>query len=59
MTMPGNTKSVDRTFKSVVVAADPNFEADKRNELEYKMSNGREFRANPAKRHPYNVEDDQ
>lgn len=51
------TKSVDRTFKSVVVAADPDFEAEKRNDLEYKFSNGREFRDNPAKRGPYASEE--
>jgi hypothetical protein len=57
--MAGNTRSVDRTIKSVVVALDPDFEHSKRNELEYKMSNGREFRGNPAERHPYNVEEDE
>ena len=52
-TPPGNTKSVERTWKSIVVAADPDFEREKRNETEYRMSNGREFRGNPANRGPY------
>ena len=47
------TKSVDRTFKSVVLKADPDFEAEKRNELEYEFSNKRQFRGNPAMRGPY------
>jgi len=51
------TKSVDRTWKSVVVAADPDFEAEKRREPEYEMSNGRVFSANRAQRHPYDQED--
>lgn len=52
------TKSVDRTWKSVVVKADPDFEREKRNELEYKFSNGREFRGNVAKRGQYAEGDD-
>lgn len=57
--MPGpsprstNTKSVERTWKSVVVAADPDFEAQKRREPEYEFSNGKVFTANRANRHPY------
>lgn len=48
-----NTKSVERTWKSVVVAADPDFEAQKRREPEYEMSNGRVFTANRDLRFPY------
>jgi hypothetical protein len=40
-----------------VVAADPDFEAEKRREPEYEMSNGRVFSANRAQRHPYDQED--
>lgn len=47
------TKSREVTFKSLVVRADPDFEAEKRRETEYKFSNGREFRANPATRGAY------
>jgi hypothetical protein len=59
---PANTgtKSVDRTWKSVVVDADPDFERDKRNEVEYEFEGkGRKrvFTANRANRHPFNVED--
>jgi hypothetical protein len=48
-----NTKSVDRTWKSAVVAADPDFEALKRREPEYEFSNGKVFSANRATRFPY------
>jgi hypothetical protein len=49
------TKSVDRTWKSAVVAADPDFEAQKRREPEYEFSNGKVFSANraPVYRAPY------
>jgi len=50
------TRSVNRTWKSIVLAADPDFEAEKKRELEYEMSNGREFRGNPATRGPYGEE---
>ncbi len=51
------TRSNDRTWKSVVVAADPDFEAAKRREPEYEFSNGKVFTANRANRHPYNIEE--
>jgi hypothetical protein len=51
------TKSVDVTWKSLVVKADPDFEAEKRRVTEYEMSNGRTFKANPTHRHPYNTEE--
>lgn len=51
-----NTKSVDRTFKTLVIQADPDFEIEKRREPEYEFP-GRTFTANPATRHPYNRED--
>lgn len=47
------TKSIERTWKSVVTAADPDWEAQKRREPEYEMSNGKVFSANRANRHPY------
>lgn len=54
MTAPTTrTKSVSRTWKSLVLKVDPDFEAAKRNELEYEFSNKREFRANPAERGAY------
>ena len=51
------TRSKDRTWKGVVVEADPDLESDKRLEPEYEFSNGRVFKADRAKRHPYNIED--
>lgn len=58
MATPTNTgtKSRERTWKSAVVAADPDFEAQKRREPEYEMSNGRVFSANRATRFPYDQE---
>lgn len=51
------TKSVNRTFKSLVLQADPDFEREKRNETEYEFSNGRKFTANPATRGAYAPEE--
>jgi hypothetical protein len=36
-----------------IVKADPNWNADKRREVEYEFSNGRRFVADPARRGPY------
>lgn len=55
--MPTGTKSIDRTWRSIVVKADPDYEASKRREPEYEMSN-KTFTANRAERHPYNIEDE-
>lgn len=59
MTAPRNTstKSVDRTWKTIVVAADPDFEAQKRREVEYEFK-GRTFSANRAQRHPYDRDEE-
>jgi competence transcription factor ComK len=54
----GTTKSIERTWISMVKQHDPDFEAQKRRETEYEFSNGRTFKANPAKRHPYNIDPD-
>lgn len=51
--MASRTKSVNRTWKSMVLRADSDFEAEKRNEVEYRFSNDREFKANPAQRGAY------
>ena len=40
-------------YLSLVVRADPNFEVEKRREIEYEFSNGVVFRANRAKRGAY------
>lgn len=50
------TKSIERTWKSVVAAADPDYEAAKKREPEYEFSQ-RTFTANRAQRHPYDIED--
>lgn len=50
------TKSVERTWRSIVVAADPDFEAGKKREPEYDYTDkpgGRMFTANRALRFPY------
>lgn len=57
MTASTGTKSVNRTWKTLVLKADPDFEAQKRNEIEYEFSNKREFRANPATRGAYAPEE--
>lgn len=46
-------KSINVPWKWVVLQHDPDLERDRHNELEYRFSNGREFRANPAKRGAY------
>ena len=57
--MPGpsprstGTRSVERTWKEIVVAADPDFEAEKKKDTEYEFSNGRKFTGNVAKRGAY------
>ncbi len=50
------TKSRERTWKSLVLEADPDFEAGKKREPEYEFRD-RTFTANRAQRHPYNIED--
>lgn len=46
-------KSLSIPWKVLVLRKDPDFEREKRNELEYEFSNGRQFRGDPAKRGPY------
>ena len=46
-------KNINVPWKWIVLQQDPDLERDKRRELEYQFSNGREFRADPAKRGPY------
>lgn len=52
------TKSVERTWKSIVLEADPEFEASKKKQVEYEFSNGRKFSGNPAKRGAYAPDED-
>jgi len=49
-----NTKTKTVNILTVVRQADPDYYRDKRRQLEYEMSNGRKFVANPSNRHPYN-----
>lgn len=42
-----------RTWRELVIKADPDFERDKRNELEYEFSNGKQFRGNRSLRGAY------
>lgn len=54
MTTPSTKpQSISIPWRTMVLRRDPDFEKDRRNELEYKFSNGREFRADPAKRGAY------
>lgn len=46
-------KNLNVPFKAIVVKKDPNWEREKRNELEYQFSNGRQFYANPNLRGAY------
>lgn len=50
---PPGTKSVERTWKEKIVAADPDFEAEARAQVEYEFSNGRTFSGITAKRGVY------
>lgn len=49
-------RSLDIPWKALVLRADPNFEAEKRNETFYLFSNGRRFSGNPAKHGAYSSE---
>lgn len=51
-------RSISIPWKALVLRRDPDFERDKRSEREYEFSNGRTFRADPAKRGPYAPEED-
>ncbi len=42
-------------FKTLIIKADPDYEKDKRDEVEYEFSNGRIFKSvNSNRRGPYN-----
>ncbi|MFA5951493.1 MAG: hypothetical protein WC807_14535 [Hyphomicrobium sp.] len=45
--------SLSIPWKVLVLRHDPDWERDKRNEIEYEFSNGRVFRANPTTRGAY------
>lgn len=40
-------------WKALILRRDPDFERKKHDEVEYRFGNNREFRADPAKRGPY------
>jgi hypothetical protein len=40
-------------FKVLVQRADPDYEREKRDQVEFEFSNGRQFRHNPNTRGPY------
>lgn len=50
---PTKVTTVSIPFKTLVLRADPDFEAGKRKETFYQFSNGRTFRENPALQGPY------
>lgn len=47
MAWNGRVQTVTRSWHSVVLDANPDFYADRTDELFYQFSNGREFRGNP------------
>lgn len=49
--MPDATRTV--SFAQLVVQADPDYNVEKRKQVEYEFSNGRKFVANPAERGAY------
>jgi hypothetical protein len=49
-------RTLNIPWKVMVVRADPDFEAAKRNEVFYQFSNGRTFRGNPATHGAYSNE---
>lgn len=46
-------QSLTMPFKVLVQRADPDYERDKRNQVEFEFSNGRVFKHNPNTRGPY------
>lgn len=51
-----NKPAIETTWETMVRQADPDYDAKARNEVEFRMSNGREFRANRDKEFPYDQE---
>lgn len=45
--------NINIPWKVLVLKKDHDYEREKRDQLEYQFSNGREFRGNPDKRGPY------
>lgn len=45
--------NINIPWKAMVVKKDPDFEREKRDQVEFRFSNGREFRGNPNTRGPY------
>jgi hypothetical protein len=45
--------NIDIPWKVFVLRRDPDYEREKRNQLEYQFSNGRQFFANQDHRGPY------
>lgn len=50
-------RSISIPFRVLVQRKDPDWERDRRNEIEFEFSNGRVFRQNPAIRGPYEPEE--
>lgn len=46
---PGEVRTIEINWRSVVLRNDPEFYAKRRDELLYEWSNGRQFRGDPNK----------
>jgi hypothetical protein len=53
MTRYSPPANINIPWKALVLKRDPDYEREKRDQLEYQFSNGREFRANPDNRGAY------
>lgn len=49
MAWNGQVKTVEFDWRAIVLKADPTFYRDRKDELLYEFSNGRQFRGDPSK----------
>lgn len=49
MAWNGEVRTTERTWRDIVLKADPNFYTDRKKELLYEFSDGRQFRGDPNK----------
>lgn len=47
---PGEVRTVEYNWRTVILQSDPDFYAKRKNELLFEFSNGRQFRGDPNKR---------
>lgn len=53
MTRYSPPTNINVPWKVAVLKRDPDYEREARDQVEFRFSNGREFRHNPANRGPY------